>query len=378
MDAPTTAHLLQSTVTPEGTVELRIAEMPLPAAGDDEIVVRMQAAPINPSDQGNLFGPADLGTLRRNGDMTVADIPEARRRGVAGRVGRALPMGNEGAGTVVAAGANAASLVGAVVAIFGAPSYATYRVVRAADALVLSPGTTPEQGASAFVNPLTALGMIETMRRENHHALVHTAAASNLGQMLVRACRADGVPLVNVVRNADAAKLLRDCGAEYVCDQSDPDFDRSLADAIAATGATIAFDAVGGGNLANRILTAMESALLRKATEYSRYGTSVHKQVYVYGGLDTSPLVLDRSYGMAWGVGGWLLWPFLQSAGPQTAARLRRRVADEITTTFASRYTATIGLDDALDPAHIRAYSRKGTGAKYLIDPSIPRRGRHG
>jgi NADPH:quinone reductase-like Zn-dependent oxidoreductase len=370
MDAPTTAHLLQSTVTPEGTVELRIAEMPLPAAGDDEIVVRMQAAPINPSDQGNLFGPADLGTLRRNGDMTVADIPEARRRGVAGRVGRALPMGNEGAGTVVAAGANAASLVGAVVAIFGAPSYATYRVVRAADALVLSPGTTPEQGASAFVNPLTALGMIETMRREGHRALVHTAAASNLGQMLVRACRADGVPLVNVVRNADAAKLLRDCGAEYVCDQSDPDFDRSLADAIAATGATIAFDAVGGGTLANRILIAMEWALLRKATEYSRYGTAVHKQVYVYGGLDTSPLVLDRSYGMAWGVGGWLLWPFLQSAGTQTAARLRQRVADEITTTFASRYTATIGLDDALDPEHIRAYSRKATGAKYLIDPS--------
>jgi hypothetical protein len=186
----------------------------------------------------------------------------------------------------------------------------------------------------------------------------------------VRACRADGVPLVNVVRNADAAKLLRDCGAEYVCDQSDPDFDRSLADAIAATGATIAFDAVGGGTLANRILIAMEWALLRKATEYSRYGTAVHKQVYVYGGLDTSPLVLDRSYGMAWGVGGWLLWPFLQSAGTQTAARLRQRVADEITTTFASRYTATIGLDDALDPEHIRAYSRKATGAKYLIDPS--------
>jgi NADPH-dependent curcumin reductase CurA len=281
-----------------------------------------------------------------------------------------MPMGNEGAGTVVGAGANAASLVGRVVAIFGAPSYATYRVVRAADALPLPAGTTPEQGASAFVNPLTALGMIETMRREGHTALVHTAAASNLGQMLVRACRADGVPLVNVVRNADAVNVLKDAGAEYVCDQSDPEFEGALTDAIAATGATIAFDAVGGGTLANRLLAAMESALLRKATEYSRYGTSVRKQVYVYGGLDTSPLTLDRSYGMAWSVGGWLLWPFLQSAGAEGAARLRQRVGDEITTTFASRYTATIGLDDALDPEQIRNYTRKTTGAKYLIDPS--------
>jgi NADPH2:quinone reductase len=194
--------------------------------------------------------------------------------------------------------------------------------------------------------------------------------ASNLGQMLVRACRIDGVPLVNIVRSASAVAVLRDAGAEYVCDQSDPDFDQALADAIAASGATIAFDAVGGGTLANRILVAMESALQRKATEYSRYGTATHKQVYVYGGLDSSPLTLDRSYGMAWGVGGWLLWPFLQGAGPETVARLRQRVADEITTTFASRYTATIGLEDALDPDHIRAYTRKATGEKYLIDPS--------
>jgi len=370
MNVPSTARVLQSTATPQGTIELRLMEVPLPAPGDDEIVVRMQAAPMNPSDQGNLFGPADLGSLRRASGATIADIPEVRRTSVAGRVGRALPMGNEGAGTVVAAGAKAASLVGRVVAIFGAPSYATYRKVRAADALALSPGTTPAQGASAFVNPLTSLGMIETMRREGHHALVHTAAASNLGQMLVRACRIDGVSLVNIVRSASAVAVLRDAGAEYVCDQSDPDFDQALADAIAASGATIAFDAVGGGTLANRILVAMESALQRKATEYSRYGTATHKQVYVYGGLDSSPLTLDRSYGMAWGVGGWLLWPFLQGAGPETVARLRQRVADEITTTFASRYTATIGLEDALDPDHIRAYTRKATGEKYLIDPS--------
>jgi NADPH:quinone reductase-like Zn-dependent oxidoreductase len=370
MSTPTNARVLYSTVTPEGTVELRIADVPLQAPGADEIVVRMEAAPINPSDQGNLFGSADLGTLRREGASTIADIPEGRQRGMAGRLGQALPMGNEGSGTVVAAGENASSLVGRVVAIAGAPSYATYRVVRAADALVLPPGTTPAQCASAFINPLTALGMIETMRRDGHSALVHTAAASNLGQMLVRACRADGIPLVNVVRSADAVKLLRDAGAEYVCDQNDPDFAHALTDAIAATGATLAFDATGGGTLANRILVAMESALLRKATDYSRYGTSVHKHVYVYGGLDTSPLVLDRSYGMAWGVGGWLLWPFLQNAGAETTARLRQRVAEEITSTFASRYSATIGLDEALDIDHIRAYARKATGEKYLIDPS--------
>jgi NADPH2:quinone reductase len=370
MNAPNSARVLHSTVTTHGTVELRIVDAPLPPPGDDEIVVRIEAAPINPSDQGGLFGSADLGTLRRDGASTIADIPENRRRAMAGRVGQSLPMGNEGSGTVVAAGANAVSLIGRVVAIAGAPSYATYRVVRVADALVLRPGTTPAEGASAFINPLTALGMIETMRRDGHSALVHTAAASNLGQMLVRACRNDGVSLVNIVRSADAVKLLRDAGAEYVCDQNDPEFEHALTDAIAASGATLAFDATGGGTLANRILVAMESALLRKAAAYSRYGTSVHKHVYTYGGLDTSPLVLDRSYGMAWGVGGWLLWPFLQGAGAETAARLRQRVADEITTTFASRYSATIGLDEALDVAHIQAYARKATGEKYLIDPS--------
>ena len=370
MSSITSTRVLQSTVTPEGTVVLKIADVPLPAPGADEIVVRIQAAPINPSDQGNLFGPADLGSLRRDGTSTVADIPEARRRGAAGRVGLVLPMGNEGAGTVVAAGANASSLIGRVVAFLGAPSYATYRVLRASDALLLPPGTTPEQGAAAFVNPLTALGMIETMRREGHRALVHTAAGSNLGQMLVRACEADNVPLVNIVRSADAQKLLADSGAKFVCNQSDPNFEHALVEAIAATGATIAFDAIGGGRLANQILAAMETALLRKTKEYSRYGTATHKQVYVYGGLDTSPLVLDRSYGMAWSVGGWLLWPFMQSAGPEVVARLRKRVADEITTTFASRYTATIGLADALDPEHINGYARKATSEKYLIDPS--------
>ena len=370
MNAPASARVLQSTATPAGTIALQIVELPLRTPGDDDIVVAIQGAPLNPSDQANIFGPADLATLRLEGDATIADIPEARRPSVAGRLGRAMPMGNEGAGTVIAAGKNETSLIGSVVAILGGPSYITHRVVRAADALVLKPGTTPEQGASAFVNPLTALGMIETMRREGHSAIVHTAAASNLGQMLVRACKADGIPLINLVRNAESVKLLKDMGAESVLDQNDAEFDQALTDAVATTGATIAFDAAGGGSLSNRILRAMESALLRNATEYSRYGSPVHKQVYAYGGLDTSPLVLDRSYGMAWSVGGWLLFPFLQTAGAETVARLRKRVADEITTTFASTYTATISLDDALDPNQIREYTRKTTGTKYLIDPS--------
>ncbi len=370
MNFPTIARVLRSTVTAEGAVALRVVEESLGTPGPGEIVVRMEAAPINPSDQGNLFGPADLATLRRRGDATIADIPEARRASVSGRVGLALPMGNEGAGTVIAAGADAASSIGRVVALFGAPAYATYRVVKADDALLLPDGITPEQGASAFVNPLTALGMVESMRLEGHRGLVHTAAASNLGQMLVRLCKADGVPLVNVVRSSESVKLLRDAGARHVCDQNDPDFETALTDAIAETNATLAFDAVGGGNLANQILRAMENALLRDTTEYSRYGSPVHKQLYAYGSLDTSPLVLDRSYGMAWAVGGWLVFSFLARAGAETSTRLRKRVADEITTTFASSYSATIGLDDALDPAHIREYSRKTTGTKVLIDPS--------
>jgi len=256
------------------------------------------------------------------------------------------------------------------VAIFGGAMYAQYRCIAASQCLVLPPDATPADGASCFVNPLTALGMVETMKREGHSALVHTAAASNLGQMLNRICLKDGIALVNIVRKPEQAALLREQGASHVCDLSAPGFMDALTDALAATGATIAFDAIGGGKLAGQILTCMEAAINRNAKEYSRYGSAVHKQVYLYGMLDTGPTEVVRNFGMAWGIGGWLLFPFLQKIGPAAAQALRERVAAELKTTFASRYTRTVSLAEALTPAAIAVYAKRATGEKYLIDPS--------
>jgi NADPH:quinone reductase-like Zn-dependent oxidoreductase len=283
-----------------------------------------------------------------------------------------MPVGNEGAGVVAAAGASpeAQALLGETVAIIGGAMYARYRAVKARDALKLPPGTSPEAGASCFVNPLTALGMVETMRLEQHKALVHTAAASNLGQMLNRICVQDGIGLVNIVRSTAQAEILRGLGARYVCDSSTPGFLADLTEAIAATGATLAFDAIGGGKLAGQILGAMETAANRNAAVYSRYGSAVHKQVYIYGGLDTRPTELGRNYGMAWGVGGWLLTPFLQRIGREGAERLRARVVAELHTTFASHYTKRLSLTEALQPHAVAAYARRATGEKYLIVPN--------
>lgn len=357
----------------DGELRLTLDAVPVRAPGDGEIVVRVEAAPINPSDLGLLIGPADLATLRATGsaDAPVASavIPARRMAAMAARLGQAMPVGNEGAGTVVDAGGDARALIGRTVAVIGGGMYTRYRTLRAADAMVLPEGTTAEQGASAFVNPLTSLAMTEVMRAEGHTALVHTAAASNLGQMLVRICAADGVKLVNVVRSPQQAALLRDLGAEHVVDTSAAGFAEALTDAIAATGATLAFDAIGGGELGGQILGAMERAEARKGGAYSRYGSTTHKQLYIYGSLDVRPTVLARDYGFAWGVSGWLLTPFLQADAGRAAA-MRARVAAALTTIFASRYTATIGLADALDPATIAAYARRATGEKYLIDPS--------
>ena len=260
--------------------------------------------------------------------------------------------------------------MGRKVAMIGGAMYAQYRCVRAADVLVLPADATAADGASCFVNPLTALGMVETMRMEGHKGLVHTAAASNLGQMLNKICNKDGIGLVNIVRNAEQVALLRGIGAVHVVDSSQPDFAEALADAIAATGATLAFDAIGGGRLAGQILVAMEAAINRKATTYSRYGSTVHKQVYIYGGLDIRPTEFNRGFGMAWGIGGWLLTPLLQRIGPEATQRLRQRVVDELKTTFASHYTAEISLAEVLDPAVIAEYNKRATGLKYLINPS--------
>jgi NADPH:quinone reductase len=371
-----TAHALHSLVTSEGRLKLSIDAAPVPLPGADEVVVRIDAAPLNPSDILTLLGQADVATLRAGGlggPAAEADVPAAGLAGLAGRLDRPMPIGNEGAGVVVQAGASAQDLLGRTVAIapFGG-SYATYRLMKARDCLALPEGTSAREGASAFVNPLTALGMTETVRREGHNGLVHTAAASNLGQMLNRLCLADGIPLVNVVRSPAQAETLRSQGATHVVDSSAGDFRDALADAITATGATLGFDAIGGGRMASTILAAMEQVLRRKLPTYSRYGSPVNKQVYIYGRLDPGPRIIDGDLGMAWGVGGWLVSYFLAKLAPDEAQGLRTRVARELKTIFASRYTSEISLAQAVSPDIIRAYAKHATGQKYLVVPNAP------
>jgi NADPH2:quinone reductase len=373
---PATGLQLRSLVKPTGELELSLQAVTLapPAAG--EVLVRIEASPINPSDIGLLFGAADMSSARLSGTpeqpVVTARIPEAALGSMAGRLDASLPVGNEGAGVVVAAGASAEAqaLLGKTVAVLGGAMYAQYRALAADQCLVLPDGATPAEGASCFVNPLTALGMVETMRREGHTALVHTAAASNLGQMLNRICQQDGIALVNIVRKPEQAALLKSIGAAHVCDASSATFLQDLTEALVATGATLAFDATGGGKLAGQILGCMEAALNRTAKEYSRYGSTTHKQVYLYGGLDTRPTEFVRNFGMAWGMGGWLLFPFLQKIGPQAALKLKQRVAAELKTTFASRYAGELSLAEALQPDWIAVYGQRATGAKYLINPN--------
>ncbi|HKU38921.1 MAG TPA: zinc-binding dehydrogenase [Polyangiales bacterium] len=374
-DVPASGLQLRSTVKPEGVLELALVDVPTPKPEPEQIVVRVDASPINPSDIALLLAGADLGTLSASGSadrpIVSAKISPEVLRFLAARSGQALPVGNEGAGQVVAAGSapSAQALLGKTVSAIGGAMYSQYRVLHVSQVQPLPAGTTAEEGASWFVNPLTALGMLETMRREGHSALVHTAAASNLGQMLQKLCTKDGVPLVNVVRKPEQAELLRSLGAKYVCNSSSDKFMDELVEAISATSATIAFDAIGGGKQGSQILTAMEIAASKKEGSYSRYGSSVHKQLYIYGGLDRGPTVLNRSFGMAWGVGGWLLTPFLGKAGAETAQRLRERVVNELKTTFASKYARRVSLRDALKPEVVAAYGRQATGEKYLITP---------
>ncbi len=367
---------LRSLVKPSGELEISLPSVTTPEPAPDEVVVRIEATPINPSDIGLLFGAADIGTAKVSGTpvnpVVTARIPERAMKGMAARLGQSLPVGNEGAGVVVAAGASPAAqaLLGKTVALIGGAMYAQYRCLKVEQCLLLPPGTTPAEGASCFVNPLTALGMVETMRREGHKALVHTAAASNLGQMLNKICLKDQIGLVNIVRKPQQVALLKGLGASHVCDSSSPTFMADLTQALVDTGATIAFDATGGGKLAGQILNCMEAALNRSATEYSRYGSTTHKQVYLYGGLDTGPTEFNRNFGMAWGIGGWLLFPFLQRIGAPAAQALRQRVAAELKTTFASSYSKEISLAEALQPEAIAVYGQRATGAKYLINPS--------
>jgi NADPH:quinone reductase len=370
---PSTTRELRSTVTDDGAVTLAVSEAEVAAPGPDEVVVRIQAAPINPSDLGMLFAGADMSTATASGTAELpavtATIPSGTA-GLGGRVGIPMPTGNEGGGTVVAAGESEAAqaLLGKVVGFISGSSYAEYRTLNVASCLPMHDGTDPEDAAACFVNPLTALGMVETMRAEGHTGLVHTVGASNLGQMLNRICLADDVPLVNIVRKAAHVELLKGQGAKHVVDSSADSFNADLVDALRATGATIAFDAIGGGELAGTILAAMEK-VASEGDEFSRYGSDTHKQVYIYGGLDRSPTTLNRNFGMSWSIGGWLLTPFLMKAGQAKSDELRTRVADEITTTFASHYGMRLTLDDAVDPEQAKRYAKMATGDKALITP---------
>ncbi|MFT4854486.1 MAG: NADPH2:quinone reductase, partial [Bacteroidia bacterium] len=318
---PVTALQLRSLVTAEGELQLSLASVPVTAPGENEVVVRVEASPINPSDLGLLFGGADMLQAVASGSadepVITAKIPEAVRPMMAARVGESMPVGNEGGGVVVQAGSSfaAQALLGKTVGMLGGAMYSQYRTLHVSQCLALPDGTTSAEGASCFVNPLTALGMVETMRLEGHTALLHTAAASNLGQMLQKICINEGVKLVNVVRSQAQVDILKSLGAEYICNSSAQTFTDDLANALTATGATIGFDATGGGSLASQVLSAMEVAANRSAKEYSRYGSNVFKQVYIYGGLERSQTTLSRTFGMSWSLGGWLLMPFLQKIG---------------------------------------------------------------
>lgn len=374
LDIPTDFDALQSTIGGDGQLELRLIRLPVPSLGAGEVLVRLLAAPVNPSDLGMLLGPTDPTTLVRaegpDDVVVTGSVPPARLASVSARLNVPMGVGNEATGVVVAAGKDAADLVGTKVAIFGGQMYAKYRVTTADQCLLLPEAATPAQAASAFVNPLTALGMVETMRAQGHTALVHTAAASNLGQMLNRLCQAEGVELVNIVRNAEQASILKALGAEHVCDSTSDDFLDKLTDAISTTGATLAFDAIGGGSLAGHILAAMEAAVTRRPSTYNRYGSSTFKQVHIYGSLDTGPTQITRSFGTAWGIGGWLLTTFLASIPPAQRDVLKSRVSENLTTIFASHYSDTVSLRNLLQPEILAHAARRATGQKLLIDLS--------
>ena len=376
MSDGTSGLQLRSLLKKSGELELSLVDVPTPEPADDEVVVRVEATPINPSDLGLLIGPADMSTAKLSGSkdapVVTAKMPEAALRMMAARLDQSLPVGNEGAGVVIRTGASdaAKALMGKTVSMIGGAMYTQYRVLKVRDVMELPAGTTPADGASWFVNPLTALGMTETMRRENHKALVHTAAASNLGQMLNKICIKDGIALVNIVRSKEQADILHKIGAKYVVDSAADSFMDDLTAALVETGATIAFDAIGGGKLAGQILTCMEAAANKTAKEYSRYGSSVYKQIYIYGSLDNRPTELSRAFGLSWAVGGWLLTPFLQKIGPAEIAKLRQRVASELKTTFASHYTRVVSLPEVLELSNIAVYNKRATGEKFLINPS--------
>lgn len=371
------ARQLCVSVTENVDFVVSVEPLAVRAPQPDEVVVEVQATPINPSDLGLLYGPADLSTARRDTvgghSALVAKVRAGWERQLTGMVGRKAAVGNEGAGVVVAAGDSdaAQALLGRVVTMVGGQMYRTHRVVKAHQAIPLPAGAAAAEGASLFVNPMTVQGFVDTMRREGHTAMVHTAAASNLGQMLAKLCVKDDIPLVAIVRSDRQRAILEKLDLRFVVDSSKPSFMADLVAALVETGATLGFDAIGGGNMADRILRAMEQAQVRRGVDTSIYGTPVHKQVYVYGRLDLAPTTLGAGFGFYWGVGGWLLTPRLQQIGRAGVVKMRQYAIAERNGIFASHYSATVGLDALLDPDTARAIDRKATGEKFLLDPSL-------
>lgn len=360
-------------ITSDGQLRMSVNDINLPSPKPHEVIVRIEASPINPSDMWPMFGPANLAEATFNKDKMQLSAPiyPGMLARVSPRLDQTLPIGNEGAGTVVTAGDSpeAQALMGKTVGILSGATYAEYACVPIQACIVHHQETSAKQAASSFVNPLTALGMVETMRMEGHSALVHTAAASSLGQMLNRICLEQDIPLVNIVRNQTQGDILKKIGAKIICDSSDKDFKQHLLQAIDETGATLAFDAIGGGELVSDILTAMERVGSKGAKGFNTYGSAANKQVYIYGGLDFSPTILNRAYGMTWGIGGWLLMRFLAKLSTERVAQLHKQVADEIHTTFASSFSEELSFEQALTPSIIEKYNAKKTGAKYLINP---------
>jgi len=376
-ETPNISRQLRSLVKSSGELELSIRESEIAPLKENEVLLKVEAAPINPSDLALLLAYADISKADLSGTdsnpLVTAPINPKLMRALAPRIDKSMSAGNEGAGTVIAAGKSdeAQVLMGKTVAGLGPPMYSEYRTLKVHQCLEMPPGVSSRQAAACFVNPLTAMGMVETMHLEGFSGLVHTAAASNLGQMLQKICLLDNVPLVNIVRKPEQEKILRGIGAAHVCDSSKDTFEVDLQNAIFQTEAYIGFDATGGGRLPNDILAAMERAANAVSVEFNRYGSTQHKQVYIYGGLERSDTILKRSYGMQWGLAGWLLTPFLQKIGRERTAQLRQRVANEITTTFKSNFSREVSMAGALTAEALETYSQQSTGQKYLINPSL-------
>ena len=366
----TTGKQLFTTLAPDGTLTVEVAETAFPAPTGNQVLVRMEAAPINPSDLALLFGPADLENAEYSPGKVVATMPEPFASAMKARHGQRMPVGNEGAGTVVAAGTSEAAqaLIGQRVACVPGGAYAEYAIADAAMCLPLGDQSS-EQGASSFVNPMTALGFAETARAEGQRAIIHAAAASNLGQMLVKICQEDGIELVNIVRKPEQAEILRELGATHIVDSSASDFMAQLRAAIEATGAYLGFDPIGGGTMSDSCLKAMEQVAASKMGEYNRYGSNQPKKMYIYGRLDLGPTILTPAYGFGWTLSGWLLTPFMAKAGMETVVRMRQRVLNGLTTTFASSYKRKVTLEEMLERNAALDYRAMRTGEKYLVTP---------